>query len=60
MRPRLPRAAAVAAVASGSGSLRSDLRDNELKALPVYTILAQALQLQTLYAASHEHCVHIG
>jgi hypothetical protein len=50
VRPTLPRAAAVA---SGSGSLRSDLRDNKLKMLPVENILAEALQLETLYAAAN-------
>ncbi len=46
-------AAAAAAVASGSGSLHSDLRDNELKAFLVEDFLAQALQLETLYAAAN-------
>ena len=48
-----PRAAAAAAVASGSGSLHRDLRDNELKEFTVESFLAQALQLQTLYAAAN-------
>ncbi len=49
-----PRAAAAAAaVASGSGSLRSDLRDNELKEFAVEDFLAEALQLQTLYAVAN-------
>ncbi len=45
--------AAVAAVASGSGSLHSDLRDNELEEFRVQDFLADALQLQTLYAAAN-------
>ncbi len=53
MRPSLPRAAAAAAVASGSGSLRSDLRNNELKEFSVEDFLAEALQLETLYAAAN-------
>ena len=47
-----PRAAA-AAVGSGSGSLRSDLRDNKLKVFAVENFLAQALQLETLYTAAN-------
>ena len=52
-----PRAAA-AAVGSGSGSLRSDLRDNELKEFAVEAFLAQALQLETLYAAANACALH--
>ncbi len=48
-----PRASAAAAVASGSGSLHSDLRDNKLKSFEIEDFLAQALQLQTLYAAAN-------
>ncbi len=47
------RATAAAAVASGSGSLRSDLRDNGLKSFDLEWFLAGALQLQTLYAAAN-------
>ncbi len=39
--------------ASGCGSLRSDLRDNELKEFRVEDFLAEALQLTTLYAAAN-------
>ncbi len=53
-----PRAAAAAAVASGSGSLHSDLRDNELKEFAVEEFLAQALQLETLYAAANACALH--
>jgi hypothetical protein len=45
--------AAAAAVASGSGSLHSDLRDNKLKFFMLEDFLDQALQLQTLYAAAN-------
>ncbi len=45
--------AAAAAVASGSGSLHSDLRDNALEFFQLEDFLAQALQLQTLYAAAN-------
>ena len=48
-----PCLAAAAAVASGSGSLHSDLRDNELKEFAVEDFPAQALQLETLYAAAN-------
>jgi hypothetical protein len=48
-----PRVAAAAAVASGSGSLHSDLRNNKLKEFNVEGFLAEALQLQTLYAAAN-------
>ena len=52
--PRFPCAtAAAAAVGSGSGSLRSDLRDNALKEFWVEDFLAEALQLETLYAAAN-------
>ncbi len=47
-----PRAAA-AAVASGSGSLHSDLRDNKLDSFKLEDFLAQALRLTTLYAAAN-------
>ena len=53
-----PRAAALAAVASGSGSLHSDLRDNELKEFFVKDLLTQALQLETLYAAANACALH--
>ncbi len=54
MRPtHTPAPAAAAAVASGSGSLHSDLRDNELKEFWVEDFLAEALQLETLYAAAN-------
>jgi hypothetical protein len=52
-----PCAAAAAAVASGS-SLHSDLRDNELKELPVEDFLEKALQLETLYAAANACRAH--
>ena len=45
--------AAAAAVASGSGSLHSDLRDNELESFELEKFLAEALQLTTLYAAAN-------
>ena len=53
-----PRAAAAAAVASGSGSLHSDLRDNKLEEFAVKDFLAQALQLETLYAAADTCALH--
>ncbi len=48
-----PRLAAAVAVGSGSGSLHSDLRDNKLEFFELDYFLAQALQLQTLYAAAN-------
>ncbi len=53
-----PRAAAAATVASGSGSLHSDLRDNALEEFAVEDFLAQALQLKTLYAAANACRAH--
>ena len=50
--------AAAAAVASGSGSLHSDLRDNKLKEFEVEEFLAKALQLETLYAAANACALH--
>jgi hypothetical protein len=51
--PQTRVAAAAAAVASGSGSLHSDLRDNELEYFSLESFLAEALQLETLYAAAN-------
>jgi hypothetical protein len=51
--PQASPHAAAAAVASGSGSLHSDLRDNKLEEFAVKDFLAQALQLETLYAAAN-------
>ncbi len=53
-----PRAAAAAAVGSGSGSLHSDLRDNELTSFAIEDFLAQAMQLETLYAAANACALH--
>ncbi len=58
MRPTLSRATAAAAVASGSGSLHSDLRDNALKDFELEFFLAEALQLTTLYAAANACALH--
>ncbi len=51
--PQASPHAAAAAVGSGSGSLRSDLRDNKLESFPLEDFLAIALQLETLYAAAN-------
>ncbi len=53
---------AAVAVASGSGSLRRDLRNNVLESFPVWDFLGRAVQLEKLYAAAYSRvrCAHLG